>query len=57
MKTYYVMTNDVPYLKDALGRMIEFAMYMAEESGVQSRIDHIKFILDDDDIEVEEVEE
>lgn len=57
MKTYYVKTNDVPSLKDALGRMAEFAMYMAEESGIRSRMDHIKFILEDDDIEVEEIEE
>lgn len=53
MKTYYVKTNDIPSLKDALGRMIEFAMFMAEESGSQDRIDYINKIMDDDDIEVE----
>lgn len=53
MKTYYVKTNDIPSLKDALGRMIEFAIFMAEESGSQDRIDFINNILNDDGIEVE----
>lgn len=53
METYYVKTKDIVSLQDALGRMIEFAMFMAKESGSQDRVNYINEILKDDDIEVE----
>ena len=53
MKSYYVTSKNIPDLQDALGRMIEFAMFMAEESGVKDRIDHINMILNDDNIQMD----
>lgn len=50
METYYIKTTDTASLQDALGRMIEFAMFMAKENGSQDRIDYVKEILKDDDI-------
>ena len=50
METYYVKTKDIASLQDALGRMIEFAMFMAKESGSQDRVNYINEILKDDDI-------
>lgn len=56
METYYIKTTDTASLQDALGRMTEFAMFMAKESGSQDRIDYIKEILHDDDDILWEVE-
>lgn len=53
MDTCYIKTKDIASLQDALGRMTEFAMFMAKESGLQDRIDFINKILKDDDIEME----
>ena len=48
METYYIKTTDTASLQDALGRMVEFAMFMAKESGSQERVDYIKEMKDDD---------
>lgn len=33
MKTYFVKSNNVPDLQDALGRLIEYAKFLESESG------------------------
>lgn len=53
MKTYFVKTTEVGALQSALSRMLEFAMFMAEEGGYQPRIDFINEILEDENIQIE----
>ena len=36
MKTYFVRTNDVAILQDALGRMIEYVKFLEDETGRSS---------------------
>ena len=53
MKTYFVKTTEVGALQSALSRMLEFAMFMAEEGGYKPRIDFINEILEDENIQIE----
>lgn len=52
MKTYYVRTNDIPSLKDALGRMIEYTKFLEEETGRSSH-SFVDEIIQEDGIELE----
>ena len=57
MKTYFVKSKNVSDLQDALGRMIEYAKFLEEESGRSSdsfvdqiiREDNIKLEVQDND--------
>ena len=52
MKTYFVRTNDVPSLKDALGRMIEYVKFLEEETG-RDRDSFSDQIIQEDGIDLE----
>ena len=53
MKTYFVKTTEVGALQSALSRMLEFAMFMAEEGGYKPIIDFINEILEDENIQIQ----
>lgn len=52
MKTYFVRTNNVPDLKDALGRLIEYAKFLENESG-RANDSFIDQIIREDNIDLE----
>lgn len=51
MKTYFVTTWNISRLQTALGRMIEYAKFLEEESG-RSNPSFVEQILKEDNIEV-----
>lgn len=55
MKTYFVRTNNIHLLKDALGRMIEYAKFLEQETG-RDRDSFADQIIEEDgiDLEIEE---
>lgn len=52
MKTYFVRTNDIPSLQDALGRMIEYVKFLEEETG-RDRDSFSDQIIEEDGIDLE----
>lgn len=52
MKTYYVRTKDIPSLQDALGRLIEYAKFLEEDTG-RSNPSFVDQIINEDNIELE----
>ncbi len=52
MKAYFVESNNVEDLQNALGLMVEYAMFMAEESGSYDRTSYINEVLSDNNIEI-----
>lgn len=56
MKTYFVTSDNTDDLKSALGRMIEYATFLAGEFGSRDRVAFVKEILDECNIEFEEVD-
>lgn len=52
MKTYFVKSNNLPDLKDALGRMIEYAKFLEEESG-RANPSFVDAVIKEDNIELE----
>lgn len=56
MKSYYVKTNNIPSLKSALSRLIEYAKFLEEESG-RADENFVDTILEDDNIVCDVVEE
>lgn len=57
MKTYFVRTNDIPSLQDALGRMIEYVKFLEEETG-RDQYSFSDQIIEEDgiDFEIEDTE-
>lgn len=54
MKTYFVNnTNNDANVRDALGRLIEYAYFLEEETG-RSHDSFVKQILEEDDISITE---
>jgi hypothetical protein len=51
MKSYFVETKEVGSLQNALGRMIEYAKFLENESG-RSKDNFVDEILNDADIKV-----
>ncbi len=49
MKTYFVRSNNLENLQDALGRMIEYAKFLEEETGRRS-CSFVDEILSEDEI-------
>lgn len=56
MKTYFVKSDNVDDLKSALGRMIEYATFLAGEYGNRDRVAFVREILDECNIEFEETD-
>lgn len=56
MKTYFVSSNNISDLRDALGRMIEYAKFLEEESG-RANDSFVDQIIEEDNIKlkVEEI--
>lgn len=52
MKTYFVKSNNLPDLKDALGRMIEYAKFLEEVSG-RANPSFVDQIVEEDNIVLE----
>ena len=52
MKTYFVKTKDISSLQTALGRMIEYAKFLEEDSGRASDA-FADYILKEENISVE----
>lgn len=55
MKTYFVKSKNVPDLQDALGRLIEYAKFLEEESG-RANPSFVDQIIEEDNI-IPEVED
>lgn len=52
LKTYFVKSTDVSNLQDALGRMIEYAKFLEDETG-RSNDSFVDQIIEEDEILVE----
>lgn len=52
MKSYFVKTNNIPNLQDALGRMIEYAKFLEEETG-RANPSFADQIIEEDEIDLE----
>ncbi len=52
LKAYFVRTNNIPSLQDALGRMIEYAKFLEEETG-RSNDSFVDQIIREDDIDLD----
>lgn len=52
MKTYFVKSSNVPDLKDALGRLIEYAKFLESESG-RANDSFVDQIVREDNIDLE----
>lgn len=56
MKSYFVKTKNIPNLQDALGRMIEYAKFLEEETGHTNSSFADQIIKEDEiDLEIQEV--
>lgn len=55
MKTYFVRSKNISELQDALGRMIEYAKFLEDETG-RSNDSFVDQIIEEDNIEVIEEE-
>lgn len=52
MKTYFVKSKNVPNLQDALGRMIEYAKFLEEDTG-RTNPSFVDQIVEEDNILLE----
>lgn len=52
LKTYFVRTNNIPSRQDALGRMIEYAKFLEDETG-RSNDSFVDQIIREDEIDIE----
>lgn len=55
MKSYYVKSQNLPDLQDALGRLIEYAKFLEEESG-RTNLSFVDTIIRENDIVIEVVD-
>lgn len=52
MKTYFVKSKNVPDLQNALGRMIEYAKFLEEETG-RTNLSFVDAVIKEDNIILE----
>ena len=57
MKTTFVKSDDAETLSAALGEMIDFARFLADEYGFQDAVDHIDTILNKYGIDTETIDD